>query len=171
MKNFRHIALTALLTIGSFAAITYTSCTKDACKDVTCQNGGTCSGGNCTCPTGYEGTSCETLSITKFVKNWIATDKTGSTTISYTGVISPSGTDVTSAIIGNSFSDNFFTIGPITATISGNTITIPTQKPDGTSSDYSLSGTGTYANGAITWSYTITQTSTSATQVYTGTWQ
>ncbi len=31
----------------------------DKCRDVTCQNGGTCYDGECDCPTGYSGTNCE----------------------------------------------------------------------------------------------------------------
>jgi len=180
MKSIKLIALSSLLTVGIFTVVIYTSCTKDACKGVTCQNGGTCSGGNCVCTSGYEGTNCETLSRTKFIKSWSASDLiTGGTApLSYTANIAAGVTsDITQVIIGNSFSDNFFTIGPITATISGittngataTTITIPNQNPDG--NKYSVSGTGTLANGKITWSYTIKNDNTSATQVYAGTWQ
>ncbi len=31
----------------------------DKCKDINCQNGGTCDKGKCTCPTGYSGDNCE----------------------------------------------------------------------------------------------------------------
>ena len=172
MRTIKRIALGAFLAISAFCAVLYTSCSKDACSGVTCQNGGTCSGGNCTCTTGYEGTSCETLSRTKFVKSWSASDLVSgsSTPISYTANIAAgAGSDVTQVIIGNSFSDNFFTVGPITATVSGNTITIPSQNPDG--NKYSLSGTGTLANNIITWSYTIKNDSTSVSEVYSGNWQ
>lgn len=37
--------------------LTMQSC--DKCKDVTCQNGGTCDNGKCACPTGYSGDNCE----------------------------------------------------------------------------------------------------------------
>jgi len=93
-----------------------------------------------------------------------------STPISYTANIAAgAGSDVTQVIIGNSFSDNFFTVGPITATVTGNTITIPSQNPDG--NKYSVSGTGTLANNIITWSYTIKNDSTSVSEVYSGNWQ
>jgi len=55
------IGLTVLITIAVFSITLYISCTKDPCATVTCQNGGTCSGGSCTCPTGYTGTNCQTL--------------------------------------------------------------------------------------------------------------
>ena len=173
MKLFRQIALSALVTLGTFGAVVYsTSCNKDKCSGVTCQNGGTCNNGDCVCTTGYEGTSCETLSRAKFVKSWSASDLiTGGTSpLAYTASIAAgTGSDVTQVIIGNTFSDNFFTVGPITATVNGSTITIPSQNPD--ANKYSLSGTGTLANSKITWTYTIKNDSTSATQVYSATWQ
>lgn len=55
----RIIALTTFLTIAAFSFVTYTSCTKDSCADVTCQHGGSCKSGNCTCPSGYTGSHCE----------------------------------------------------------------------------------------------------------------
>lgn len=172
MRKLKQIALGAFLTVSAFCAVLYSSCTKDPCKDVTCQNGGTCNDGKCTCTTGFEGTNCEIKSRDKFVKSWSASDliSGGSTPLSYTANISAGvGSDVTQVIIGNSFSDNFFTIGPIKATVNGNTITIPLQNPD--ANKYSLSGTGTLANGKLTWSYTIKNDSTSVSQVYSGTWQ
>ena len=36
----------------------FLSC-KNRCKDVSCLNGGTCSKGDCVCPTGYYGSHCE----------------------------------------------------------------------------------------------------------------
>ena len=71
MKSIKQIALGALLTISAFCAVLYTSCSKDACKDVTCSNGGTCSGGNCTCPVGYIGTNCQTRA---FIGSWSGSD-------------------------------------------------------------------------------------------------
>jgi len=60
MKLLRQIVLSILLTSGVFAAVIYTSCTKDACKGVTCLNGGICSGGTCNCnKPGIGGVNCE----------------------------------------------------------------------------------------------------------------
>ncbi len=57
----RHtLALTMLFTLTIFSFTTYTACNKDSCADVTCQHGGTCKDGNCTCASGYTGTHCET---------------------------------------------------------------------------------------------------------------
>ncbi len=70
MKSLRNIALSAIMTIGAFSAITYTSCNKDECKDVVCQNGGTCVSGKCSCPYAYEGTNCETQVRTKYYNTY-----------------------------------------------------------------------------------------------------
>lgn len=54
----RQIAITTMLTLGLFGAVMYSGCV-DQCASVTCQNGGTCSDGKCTCASGYTGTNCE----------------------------------------------------------------------------------------------------------------
>jgi len=60
MKVFTSaLAIALLLIVGSV-----TSCTqekpKDPCLAKSCKNGGTCVMGNCECPTGFSGDSCET---------------------------------------------------------------------------------------------------------------
>ena len=63
MKSFRNIAVAAILSVGTFSAIFYSSCSKtttDPCSGVTCQNGGACSSGNCTCKSGFGGKLCDT---------------------------------------------------------------------------------------------------------------
>ena len=67
MKSIRNIAFSVMLTLGAFTAVTYTACNKDECKDVVCNNGGTCISGACSCPTGFEGASCEIASRDKFL--------------------------------------------------------------------------------------------------------
>lgn len=62
----------ALLT---FIPTAWFSCTKPSgnaytCDYVYCDNGGVCSQGKCTCPTGYEGPRCATESIAKYVGIW-----------------------------------------------------------------------------------------------------
>lgn len=172
MKSIRNIAFSAFLTFAAFGAVTFTSCNKDECKDVNC-NTGTCneSDGSCTCPTGFEGTSCETEMRTKFYKNntaWNATDrKTGSTTdLVYTSSVVP-GTAITEVKIGN-FSDLFN--NSVTATVSGTTINVALQEPD--NDNYTVEGSGTYnaADKTITWNYKLKSPITGE-QSYTGTWR
>lgn len=61
----RYILLTALLTVGLFTTVIYTSCTKDKdsdkCKSVVCSNGGVCKDGACSCPPDFTGANCEKL--------------------------------------------------------------------------------------------------------------
>ena len=67
MKPMRLILLTSFLVIAFMYGLTYTACKKDACNNVVCNNMGTCDGGKCTCPVGYEGPTCDTLSRNKFI--------------------------------------------------------------------------------------------------------
>ena len=64
MKQFRSLLVAILAMVATFSAVLYTSCHKDPCSNVHCQNGGYCSGGSCVCPTGYEGSRCESRSLT-----------------------------------------------------------------------------------------------------------
>ena len=78
MKSIRNIALGVLMGIAAFSAIMYSSCskTKDACSGVTCNHGGTCASGNCTCTIGYAGIHCDSVA---FLGQWQGVDSTGST--------------------------------------------------------------------------------------------
>ena len=67
MKLLRNILLTAVLIIIGLSATTYFACKKDKCVNVICLNLGACDNGNCTCPVGYEGLRCDTLSRDKFI--------------------------------------------------------------------------------------------------------
>lgn len=70
MRKYTYLTLTAALVLTTFTTVTYTSCKKDKCKKVTCSNGGTCKDGNCLCPTGYAGKSCESQAKDMFAKNY-----------------------------------------------------------------------------------------------------
>ncbi len=63
MKQTKAIVLTALLTVLAFGSVVYTSCRKDRCKRLNCQNGGTCNDGFCICPSGYTGTYCQVANV------------------------------------------------------------------------------------------------------------
>ena len=67
MKPIRTILLTAFLTLFVFSVVVYTSCNKNKCDKVICLNLGACDGGNCVCPTGFEGNRCQILSRDKFI--------------------------------------------------------------------------------------------------------
>lgn len=63
MKTTRTVLLTTVLTLLLLGVVGYTSCTKDYCKYVVCQNTGTCNeDGSCACTSDYVGARCERLS-------------------------------------------------------------------------------------------------------------
>jgi hypothetical protein len=156
MKSIRNIAFSALLTLGAFTTITYTSCNKDECKDVVCQNGGTCNAetGACVCSVGYEGTNCETKSNAKFVGVWAVTETCGSATSDpYQVTITADATDATKILVSNLGNYNCTVGGTIVynGSVNGATLTIADNKC-GTQ----MNASGTFANGKITITYTAT---------------
>jgi hypothetical protein len=63
MKQTKSIVITAIFTLLALGTVVYTSCRKDRCKTLVCQNGGTCRDGFCLCPTGYTGSYCQTANV------------------------------------------------------------------------------------------------------------
>lgn len=171
MKKVKHIILGAALAIGALCTVVYTSCNKDACKDVTCQNGGTCSGGNCTCATGYGGATnrCETAYRTTYTNTYkgSGTDNTGGTYTNFRLVLAPTGTDVTkmSATLqdasGSSAGVPVFTIDLANFTTTGSSFTIESI----TSLGYTYTGSGTVSETAA--SITILEAGSGSSTTYT----
>lgn len=126
MRNTgKNIIITLLITLTAFFSVAYTACkktevtpSKDLCENITCQNGGTCFKGKCSCPGGYEGEFCQTRAIAKYLGNWTVTEKiVGSNIVSHVGmeqkynvtVEAPNGANVDFVInnfMGNSSYDN-----------------------------------------------------------------
>ena len=63
MKNFKvpFILLSLLFVL---------SACKNPCKDITCENGGTCNDGTCVCLDGFKGANCETIDLCYNVNCW-----------------------------------------------------------------------------------------------------
>jgi len=172
MKNLKSILFASLLSIGTFAAVLVSSCNPDKCADIICVNGGSCADGNCSCPSGYEGTLCETETRAKFKKLWAANDNDNSAPSNnylYSCLIAD-GSGPYGLLIQNTFAGDFF-INNITAIASANVINIPQQEPD--LDGYKVAGTGNFSSttNKISWNYSITETSTGDVITYTGTWQ
>ncbi|MFI4963030.1 MAG: hypothetical protein ACHP6H_04135 [Legionellales bacterium] len=162
MKSIKLVALSAFLTIGTFCAVLYnSSCTKDKCKDVTCQHGGTCSGGNCTCTTGYEGTNCETKSRDKFVGTYTGSEICTVGTDNYSIVLSAGSSDLVLTYT-NLYNEAFTATCTMAATDSFSF--------SGSQSGATFSGTGRLVTNTLTVHYTIVNAaSVSNTCVFTGT--
>lgn len=152
MKSIRNIAFSAILTIGAFSAITYTSCNKDECKDVVCKNGGTCVSGKCSCATGYEGTNCETVSRTKMVGSWSGSDACTSGTYSIALTVAASSSSDVTALVNNAggFGSTIQISGTVTAS---NTLSFTNQSVGG---GRTLTGTMTFNGNAMNFKYTVT---------------
>jgi len=159
MKRMKTIAVSVLLTLGAFSAITYTACTKDECKDVTCSNGGSCVSGACSCPTGYEGTTCQTKTRDRFIGTWTGSDVCGSGTYTITLTIGSSSTSDITALITNpgGFGSSVTISGTVT---NSNTLTFTNANVGGART---LSGTMTFSGGttttdpnAMTFNYSVT---------------
>ncbi|WP_339923193.1 hypothetical protein [uncultured Cyclobacterium sp.] len=54
-----------LLFIGTLSIPSCSLFEKDACAELTCQNGGICNGGFCDCPIGFLGSSCDSFDPTQ----------------------------------------------------------------------------------------------------------
>ncbi len=164
-KTIKNILFAGALTLGAFGVVTYTSCTKDACKGVVCNNGGTCVSGSCSCPSGYEGTNCQNKTRDKFIGSWAGSDVCGSGTYTITLNIGASSTSDINALISNP--GGFGTNVTITGTVTGtNTITFSNASVGG---GRTLSGTMTFNSTASTttptsmiFSYAVTPTTGAA---------
>lgn len=166
MKSFKQIALSAFITISAFGAVLYTSCNKDECKDVVCQNGGTCSAGICTCATGYEGTNCETKSRDKFVGTYAGTEICTTGNDAYSVIISAN-SDAIKLTMTGLYNDPTAPYTAICTMTSATAFTFSGSSSASTSIIFS--GTGTLASNTVTIKYTVTNGATSNSCTFTGT--
>jgi hypothetical protein len=158
MKN-KILSFLATAALGT--TLFFASCKEDKCKNVTCNNGGTCIDGSCECSTGYEGTKCETESRTKFVGTYaVSESKNGGTAYAYGALIS-SGTGGINSLRISNISNNFFAASYINATVDNSKLTITSQDPD--SDGYTISGSTSSSSdyyNSTTKSFKVTYTIT-----------
>ena len=155
--------LISTLALGT--VLFFASCTKDECKDVTCDNGGVCTAGVCDCTTGYEGTNCETKMNAKFVASYNGADVCASGSYTYTATIAASSTNIASGLIINNFG-GFGSSFTAIATVDGNNITIPSQTVNG----LAISGSGTINSAGTTLQLTYSADDGVDTDNCTSTW-
>ena len=67
MKFWKQYLFTATILFAIIGLCVFYSCEKDPCTDQSCQHGGSCGNGVCTCPVGYDGPSCEYKTVNRFL--------------------------------------------------------------------------------------------------------
>jgi hypothetical protein len=77
MNIKRFLLFAAFASLTCLAIIIDSACNKNKCHNVLCLNRGVCNSGICTCPVGYEGVRCETLSRDKFLFTYNGHDLCG----------------------------------------------------------------------------------------------
>ncbi len=68
MLSVRHFILGLFVVVAIAGTAIYSSCSKskDSCSGITCNHGGSCSNGVCTCPAGLGGSYCDTVFRTTY---------------------------------------------------------------------------------------------------------
>jgi hypothetical protein len=143
MKALRMLGLAMAL----FGAMTVSSCKKDPCKKVTCQNGGVCQDGNCKCNLPWEGSRCEVDARDKFVGSWRGTINCGGSPREMTFSITKSSTTPNRILIDNEI------YGELT---SSSTFDIPNQTFDMDGTATTISGRGNLNGNQLTLTYVLT---------------
>ncbi len=136
--SIKTIMLSALGAIAAFATVTYSSCKSDPCKAIVCANGAVCNDGSCTCPSGYEGTQCETTMRDKFLGVFVVLEKGSTSNTAQYAVSVEKGTAVTDIKIKN-FGNRF--LDAVEAYVKGDTVYIPQKTYDGR---WEVQGIGVY---------------------------
>ena len=165
------------LSIAVMGALFVQSC-KDPCKDVICENGGTCdeetgicdcpenfygntcetecvngtySDGNCACDDYYEGDACKIEQREKFFGAFDVVEECTSGDDDYASTIKAASGTINRIEISYLYKD--YPDGVI-ATVDGQTLTIPSQNPE---EGFTMTGSGSISddNNTITITYTL----------------
>lgn len=176
-----------LLMIALVGALTLTLTSCDECKDVTCDNGGTCAEGNCECTdtfygdacevecvngtyadgtcgcdAGYEGEACTVESREQFF---------GTYSSDYTSVCDVTGsstaTDLTTSFATSSSATDKMLIDlvgvSLTATVDETNFTIVEETKD----EYTYTGSGSISGSVVSWTLNEYDADFEETCVYT----
>jgi len=136
--------------IFSFLFLFLFSCNKDNCKEVECQNLGTCLDGSCRCPDGYGGANCEFYLLQRFIGNYDATYDCNSATKTITVEANVADKSKLSILnLGDYACDNLYRLE---ATVTGDSIFILPQtvcSSTGLPSGYSFLGKGKISGDSL----------------------
>ncbi len=149
MKNIFHATSLRLYLIVLTTLSILSGC-GDKCNDVDCQNGGTCIDGTCSCPDGYTGSDCQTVTRDLYLGTYNVTESCPNLS-TYTVNIFADTSSLFNVNIAN-FSNLFS--NPVNAEVSGLSITIPIQSPD--NDGRTVSGNGNFlAPDKIIWQFSV----------------
>ena len=133
MRKARLILSASLLTVGTFAAVTFSSCSKDE-----------------VCPVGYTGKDCKTLVRNNFLGSWSGSDICGSGTYNINLTVGASSNEI-NALVSNP--GGFGAAVTITGVVtSDNTLKFTSQDVGGSRS---LTGTMTFTGSSMAFSYSV----------------
>jgi hypothetical protein len=133
------------------------SCTRDKSNSISCVNGGVYNNGSCTCPIGYQGTNCQTISRQAFLGNWTATGKGTITEGAQYPVSVQAGNPDINDITFTNLSPNY--TSPVNAYVINSNLYIPYQTQQGNS----IQGTGALTTTASGTTIVISDTVTNLT--------
>jgi hypothetical protein len=153
MKQKWIAVLSSFVILTVFGITLLSSCGKDnplikngtiiePCKNVVCYNGGVCSDGRCNCPTGFEGTDCNTTWNNRYTGTYDAIDQCSSGN-NYTVQIAPEVGKADGIVIKNI--SKFCTDVNLSVTIGPDKTTLKIL-PQLYCSNYYISGRGTQSD-------------------------
>ncbi|TVR76980.1 MAG: hypothetical protein EA412_12480 [Chitinophagaceae bacterium] len=141
-----------LLLVLPISFIIFTSCSKDPCEDVVCENGGieTEDGDDCICecPAGFYGELCESSYQDDFVGTYSGNESCDSGEFQYSLSISASSSDPSLIRFHDLYQQGFTVEGIIDE---NGDVTIPEQALG----IASISGSAGLSNGTLTVTYTV----------------
>lgn len=149
----RFLALIALVTV----LLTFAACQQDPCEEVSCQNGGVCMEGTCDCPEGFTGDQCESFESSEFLGTYAA---------SYDCIqVAPNHrVDIQLKSLADTLTQlELLQLGDyecpngvlsVSASVSLNQLTIPSQQIDCGGIVYNVEGSGELQGGRLTLSFT-----------------
>lgn len=134
--RLKSIVLSAVGAIAVFSTVTITSCNDDPCKAIVCAYGGTCTEGECLCPSGYEGTHCEIVTREKYEGVWTVFEDGTVTKPAQYEIRIKNGVGATDMTISNFY--NRFPGNDVSVRVKGDSLFIPQQTVNG----YVIEGSG-----------------------------
>lgn len=155
--RLKSIILSALGVAAIFTTVTVSSCNNDPCKAIVCAYGGTCTEGDCICPSGYEGTHCEVVTRKKYEGTWTVFEDGTVTNSAQYEITFSNGEGATEMTINNFY--NRFALKQVNVRVKGDTLIIPQQVVN----NYTIEGYGYLQwqafypdNGELTVYYKVT---------------